>query len=56
VVTKDKVRQAPLYRVLSDVGIIVERLQHNITAEIGRSPLRATARHHDRLGAAALRS
>jgi GntR family transcriptional regulator len=34
VVTKDKVRQAPLYRVLSDVGIIVERLQHNITAEI----------------------
>ena len=34
VVTKDKVRQAPLYRVLSDVGIIVERMQHNITAEI----------------------
>jgi hypothetical protein len=25
VVTKDKVRQAPLYRVLSDVGIIVKR-------------------------------
>jgi GntR family transcriptional regulator len=34
VVTKDKVREAPLYRVLSDVGIVVERLQHNITAEI----------------------
>src|SRR5271166_4698210 len=33
-ITEAKLRRAPLYRLLSDAGIVVDRMQHEITAEI----------------------
>lgn len=33
-ITEDKLRRSPLYRLLSDAGITVDRMQHEITAEI----------------------
>ena len=50
--TTSALRRTPLYELLATAGVVVDRMQHEITAEIAGPRNAQSAQHRDRFGAA----